>query len=370
MYEMVTFYSGGAESMRLKAAIVGATGMAGQQFVQALSGHPNFEVVQMVTSRDVSTYHKALVESDGSSRWTQHNEVPDDMKDIPVVSSKNFRPEHVDVIFTAIESDLAAELEPWFAQTTPTFSTASAFRYEEDTPLLITGVNDDHAELLLVQQTRRGWKGFVLPVPNCTVTGLAITLQPLQQYYGIDSVLMVSMQSVSGAGRSPGVRTLDILDNIIPYIPKEEGKVRRELLKILGQYDGDRITAADININCICTRANVLDGHTESVFVGLKNKADVHDIKEMINNHNPFSSRTLHSAPSEWIHVFDDPFRPQPRLDRDRGGGMTTSLGRLEEEPVLGGVKYVLVSHNTKMGAGKGAVLLAESLLEKGLFSR
>jgi aspartate-semialdehyde dehydrogenase len=356
--------------MRLKAAIVGATGMAGQQFVLALSGHPNFEVVQMVTSRNVTTYQEALLESDGSSRWTQSNEVPADIKDIPVVSSANFRPDHVDVIFTAIESDLAAELEPWFAQTTPTFSTASAFRYEEDTPLIITGVNDDHADLIRIQQERRGWKGFVLPVPNCTVTGLAITLQPLQQNYGINSVLMVSMQSVSGAGRSPGVRTLDVLDNIIPFIPKEEGKVRTELLKILGQYDGDSITSADININCICTRANVLDGHTESVFVGLHNKADLLDIKETIKNHNPFRDRPLYSAPQEWIHVFDDPFRPQPRLDRDRGDGMTTSLGRLEEEPVLGGVKYVLVSHNTKMGAGKGAVFLAESLLERGLFGR
>jgi aspartate-semialdehyde dehydrogenase len=356
--------------MRLKAAIVGATGMAGQQFVQALSGHPEFEVVQMVTSRDVKTYKEALLEADGSSRWTHSSEVPADMKDLPVVSSKNFRPESVDVIFTAIESDLALELEPWFASTTPTFSTASAFRYEEDTPLIITGVNDDHAELVRIQQKRRGWKGFVLPVPNCTVTGLAITLQPLHLHYGIESVLMVSMQSLSGAGRSPGVRSLDILDNIIPYIPKEEAKVRKELLKILGQYSGEQITPAEINVNCICTRANVLDGHTESVFVGLKNKAGLPAIKQTIQQHNPFHNRPLFSAPEEWIHVFDDPFRPQPRLDRDRGDGMTTSVGRLEEEPVLGGVKYVLVSHNTKMGAGKGAVFLAESLLEKGLLVR
>ncbi|MCR8636917.1 aspartate-semialdehyde dehydrogenase [Paenibacillus radicis (ex Xue et al. 2023)] len=355
---------------RLKAAVVGATGMAGQQFVQALSNHPNFEVVIMVTSRTMKNYKEALLESNGSSRWTQNTPVPADMLEVPVVSSKEFRPDSVDVIFTAIESDLAKELEPWFAQTTPTFSTASAFRYFDDTPLLITGVNDNHAELIRKQQLERGWKGFVLPVPNCTVTGLAITLKPLHEHFGIQNVLMVSMQSLSGAGRSPGTRSLDILDNIIPYIPNEEGKVRKELLKILGEYSSEGITPAEINVNCICTRANVIDGHTESVFVGLKKQANLSEIKEAINGYNPFKSSSLHSAPEHMIHIFDDPFRPQPRLDRELGGGMTTSMGRLEEEPVLGGVKYVLVSHNTKMGAGKGAVLLAESMLAQGLLQQ
>jgi aspartate-semialdehyde dehydrogenase len=352
---------------RLRAAVVGATGMAGQQFVLALSGHPNFEVVQMVTSRNVKTYQEALMESDGSSRWTQSIDIPEDMKDVPVVSSKDFRPDSVDVIFTAVESDLAKELEPWFAKTTPTFSTASAFRYEEDTPLIIPGVNDQYADLVQLQQERRNWKGFVLPICNCTVNGLAITLQPLHEHFGVDRVLMVSMQSVSGAGRSPGVRTLDILDNIIPFIPKEEDKVKREIRKILGKRVGNHIEPASIDINCICTRANVLDGHTEAVFAGLQRKVDLAEIKQVMREFHPFRNRKLHSAPEEWIHVFDDPFRPQPRLDRERGDGMTTSVGRLEEDPVLGGVKYVLVSHNTKMGAGKGAVLLAECVLERGL---
>lgn len=352
---------------RLKAAVVGATGMAGQQFVLALSCHPNFEVVQMVTSRTVNTYREALLEPDGSSRWVQSTPVPADMLDVPVLSANEFAPDSVDVIFTAVESDLAKELEPRFARTTPTFSTASAFRYFDDTPLLITGVNDDHAELIRRQQRERGWKGYVLPVPNCTVTGLAITLKPLHERFGIRSVLMVSMQSLSGAGRSPGVRSLDILDNVIPYIPKEEGKVRTELVKILGSYSGEGIVPAQIDVNCICTRVNVLDGHTESVFVGLKTPASVAEVKEAIEAYNPFRSGRSHSAPERMIQLFDDPFRPQPRLDRELGDGMTTAMGRLEEEPVLGGVKYVLVSHNTKMGAGKGAVLLAESMLARGL---
>ncbi len=341
--------------------------MAGQQFVLALSNHPLFEVVLMVTSRNRKTYEEALLEADGSSRWTLDSLVPDDMRAIPVVSSDEFRPEQVDVIFTAVESDLAKELEPRFARTTPTFSTASAFRYESDTPLIVPGVNDHHATLVRAQQEKRGFKGFVLPIPNCTVTGLAITAQPLHQHFGLYSVLMVSMQAVSGAGRSPGVRTLDSLDNVIPYIPKEEGKVRQELKKILGEVANETVVPAEINVNAICTRAAVLDGHTEAVFAGLRQRADVDAVKEAMRNHNPLRGRNLHSAPDEWIHVFDNPYRPQVRLDRNLGDGMTTSVGRIEEDPVLGGVKYVLVSHNTKMGAGKGAVLLAECLADRGM---
>ncbi|MBX5467692.1 MAG: aspartate-semialdehyde dehydrogenase [Firmicutes bacterium] len=353
---------------KLKAAIVGATGMAGQQFVQALSHHPWFEVTVMVSSRSAPDYRRALLEPDGASRWTQSAEVPDDMEAVPVVQSDAFDPKSVDVIFTAVESDVARELEPRFAATTPTFSTASAFRQEPDTPLMIPGVNHHHAELIRVQQRRRGWQGFVVPIPNCTVTGLAITLKPLADAFGLSRVLMVSMQAVSGAGRSPGVRTLDSLDNILPYIPKEEEKVRAELGKILGRVEGETVRPASIPINAICTRAAVLDGHTEAVFAGLERPATVEAVKAALREYRPFAGPALPSAPAEWIHVFEDPFRPQVRRDRDLGDGMTTSVGRVEPEPVLGGVKYVLVSHNTKMGAGKGAVLLAEALLSQGVF--
>lgn len=355
---------------KLRAAIVGATGMAGQQFVAALSNHPMFEVELMVTSRNRKTYMDALLESDGSSRWTQSHDVPVDMQSIPVLSSDEFNPDCVDVIFTAVESDLAKELEPKYGQVTPTFSTASAFRYEEDTPLLIAGVNDHHADLVRVQQQKRNWQGYVLAIPNCTVTGLAVTLRPLHEAFVVNRTLMVSMQAVSGAGRSPGVRNLDISDNILPFIPKEEEKVRMELNKILGKADHSGVIPADIAVNCICTRANVLDGHTEAVFVGFERNVSVDEVKAAFRGYNPFPGKQLPSAPEEWIHVFDDPFRPQVRLDRERGGGMTTSVGRIEEEPVLGGVKYMLVSHNTKMGAGKGAVLLAESLVEQGLLTK
>lgn len=350
---------------RLKAAIIGATGMAGQQFVSALSHHPEFEVVEMVTSRNKKTYRDALLESDGSSRWTQTEEIPSDMTDIPVISSNYFKPEKLDIIFSAIDSSLASILEPTYAKVTPTISTSSAFRYELDTPIVIPGVNEQNISLISEQRKKRNWNGFLIPTSNCTVMGLAICLDPLISKYGVNKVLMVSMQSVSGAGRSPGVRTLDSLDNIIPYIPQEEEKVRMELQKIFGKVNNSRIVPEDIPINCICTRANVSDGHTEAVFCGLDHKAPIDEIKKMFNEHNPFKTRNLHSAPKEWFKVFNDPFRPQVRVDRNLGDGMTTSIGRIEVDEVLGGIKFVLVSHNTKMGAGKGAVLLAECLLEQ-----
>ncbi|MCY0869911.1 MAG: Asd/ArgC dimerization domain-containing protein, partial [Firmicutes bacterium] len=221
---------------KLRAAIVGATGMAGQQFALALSDHPLFEVGCMVTSRSVATYAQALRESDGSSRWTLGVDIPEDMRDVPVIASEAFEARSVDVVFTAVESDVARQLEPRFARTTPTFSTASAHRYDDDTPLIVTGVNDAHASLIRAQQSRRGWRGYVLPIPNCTVTGLAITLSPIARAFGLQMVHMVSMQAVSGAGRSPGVRHLDIADNVVPLrlnYPTPEINERLSLVKII-----------------------------------------------------------------------------------------------------------------------------------------
>src|SRR5262249_4219730 len=159
-------------------------------------------------------------------------------------------------------------------------------------------------------------------------------------------------QSVSGAGRSPGVLALDITDNLIPYIPKEEEKVEKETKKLLGKLEGDGIVDAKVAVSCTCTRVPVLEGHTESVFVGLDRKASLEEVKAAMRAFGrDFLALKLPSAPSALITLEEDPFRPQPRFDRDRDGGMTTTVGRLREDPVLGGVKYVLVSHNTKMGA-------------------
>jgi aspartate-semialdehyde dehydrogenase len=240
---------------------------------------------------------------------------------------------------------------------------------EPDVPLLLPGVNMDHIPLVEEMRRRRGWKGFVLPNPNCTAVGLAFSLAPLHRAFGVKRAHMVSLQAVSGAGRSPGVIALDIHDNIVPYIPKEEDKVPRETAKVLGTFDGKSITPATFPISVTCTRVGVLEGHTEVVHLELDRPADEAAIAEVWRGFGAdFVARGYRSAPPALLHLHEDPFRPQPRLDRDMNGGMTTVLGRLRRDPTVeNGWKYVLVSHNTRMGAARGCVLLAEHLRATGI---
>ncbi|HJX68651.1 MAG TPA: aspartate-semialdehyde dehydrogenase, partial [Dehalococcoidia bacterium] len=250
-------------------------------------------------------------------------------------------------------------------------STASAFRYDEDVPILIPGINSEHAKLINVQRKARGWKGFIAPIPNCTTTGLAITLKPIYESFGVNAVIMTSMQALSGAGRSPGVIGLDILDNVIPFIAGEEEKVQRETQKILGKVAGNSVSPARFNVSCTCTRVNVREGHTESVFVSTQQACEVNDVARAMTEYRGSANEVeLPSAPRHMIIVHEDPFRPQPRLDRDAEDGMATVVGRIRKDNVLkNGIKYLLVSHNTKMGAAKGAVLVAELLIRDGYIS-
>jgi aspartate-semialdehyde dehydrogenase len=246
-------------------------------------------------------------------------------------------------------------------------STASAYRYEEDVPLLVPGVNLAHAPLLRAQRARRQWRGFVAPIPNCTTTGLVVALKPLHARYGVERVAMTSMQGISGAGRSPGVIALDILDNVVPFIPGEEEKVARETRKILGTLGEGGVAPASCVVSATCTRAAVLEGHTEAVSVSLGRPCTPPEAAATLREYDGGIAE-LPSAPARLITVHDDPFRPQPRLDRDADGGMTTSVGRLRADELWPhGLRFVLVSHNTKMGAAKGAVLLAEALRRDGL---
>jgi aspartate-semialdehyde dehydrogenase len=352
------------------AAIIGATGIAGQQFVVALDGHPQFEVTHLAASPRSAgkTYEDALREPNGSLGWWCNEELPRSFARMMVEDSAKFDARSVDVVFTAVESDAAKEIEPLYGATTPVISTASAFRYFDDTPIIIPGVNNGHAELLRRQQRERGWKGFVTPIPNCTTTGLAMTLKPLYDAFGVKGVVMTSMQAMSGAGRRGGVLGLDAIENVVPYISGEEEKVQKETQKILGALENGGIVPATFPVSATCTRVGVLDGHTEAVFVATEKPCSV---EEAIAAMREFTGGVsgLPSAPDPLIFVHDDPFRPQPRRDRDMNDGMTTVVGRMREEKVLGahGVKYVLVSHNTKMGAAKGAVLVGEILLREGM---
>jgi aspartate-semialdehyde dehydrogenase len=355
---------------RIPVAVVGATGLAGQQFLASLAGHPLFEIRKLAASSRSAgkKLADAVKDAQGASRWHCTEPLSAEHAGIVVEDSAKMTTDGVRLVFSAVEADVARELEPRCAAEIPVISTASAFRYEPDVPVFLPGVNWDHVALIDVQRKRRGWKGFVSPGPNCTTVGLAMTLKPLQDAFGVSRVIMTSMQALSGAGRSPGVAAMDVLDNIIPYIPKEEEKVERETGKILGRVVGEEIVPAPLAVSCTCTRVNVLEGHTESVFVELKKKADLEAVKAAWRG---FGAETramnLPSAPRNLITVHDDPFRPQVRLDRDAEGGMSTVVGRLRADPALeNGIKYLLVSHNTRMGAARGAILVAEYLTQKG----
>lgn len=354
----------------LKVALIGATGAVGQEFVVALNRHPWFELSQIASSERSAgkKYIDAIRDSNsGVLKWHNKEQVPEYIRDVIVSKVEDIDLQKFDLIFTALESDDAKIIEPNFARSVPVISTAAAFRYEKDVPILIPGVNDSHAELLDIQRKNRGWKGFIAPLPNCTTTGLAITLKPIIEEFGIEGVFMTSMQALSGAGRSPGVIALDIMDNIIPYIPKEEEKVQLETKKILGNLDSESISSATIKVSCTCTRIPVLDGHTETVFVEMKKPAEPQQVKdEMLRFSKSVAIKKLPTAPKDYIIVHDDPTRPQPRIDREVNDGMTTVVGRLRKDTVFdNGVKYVLLSHNEKMGSAKGAVLLAELLYDK-----
>jgi aspartate-semialdehyde dehydrogenase len=359
---------------KIPVAVVGATGLAGQQFLTALAGHPELELVGLAASARSAgkRYAEALRDARGALQWFCQEPLPEEFAQMPLVAASELEPKAYGCIFTAIDAEPARELEPRYAAETPVISTASAFRYEEDVPVFIPGVNLDHARLIDVQRKKRGWRGFISPGPNCTTVGLAMTLAPLHAAFGVKRVIMTSLQSCSGAGRSPGVIALDILDNVVPFIPTEEEKVQIETRKILGAVAGDAITPAGFPVSVTCTRVAVLEGHTESVFVELARPATVEAAATAMRGFGAELVRQkLPSAPRHLILVHDDPFRPQPRLDRDAEDGMATTVGRLREDTALpNGLKYVLVSHNTKMGAAKGAVLTAEILRRAGYIGR
>tara|TARA_R110002073_G_scaffold24260_9_gene82164 strand:- start:93417 stop:94523 length:1107 start_codon:yes stop_codon:yes gene_type:complete len=357
----------------VRVAVVGATGVAGQEFLGALQNHPWFKVVSLAASSRSAgkTYQDSIRSASGQVSWYGGGELPEAYASMIVEDAELLDATKVDLVFTAVDSGPAKILEAQYAKTTPVISTASAYRYEDDVPLLLPGINPEHIPLLKKQAETRGWKGFVAPNPNCTTVGLAITLAPLHKAFGIEAVHMVSMQAVSGAGRSPGVVALDVIDNIIPHIPNEEEKVAAETLKVLGTLEGDRIVPATFGISATCTRVAVLEGHTEAVHLKFAKPVTADEIAAVWAEQGAaILAAGYPSAPEKLIQLSSDPFRPQVRLDRDAGDGMTTVVGRLRQDPnVENGWKFMLVSHNTKMGAAKGCVLMAEQLCDRGLIA-
>src|ERR671910_939659 len=291
----------------LKVAVIGATGAVGQEFVIGLSKHPWFEMVQIASSeRSAGKKYVDALRDPATSllKWHNKENIPENVREMVLSKVDEIDPKKVDLIFTALESEDARIIEPKMAAQVPVISTAAAFRYEDDVPILIPGINDEHCEMLNIQKKNRNWNGFIAPLPNCTTTGMAITLKPLMDDIGLESVFMTSMQALSGAGRSPGVIALDIMDNVIPYIPKEEEKVQVETKKILGKYDkqSKEISVNDVKVSCTCTRVPVSDGHTEVVFVETIENADPLSVKKkMMEFSEQVSIKNLPSAPRDYI---------------------------------------------------------------------
>jgi aspartate-semialdehyde dehydrogenase len=332
-----------------------------------------FEIAALAASERSAgrNFDEAITDvSSGMRRWyVDGAEPPPEALKLEVQDAKSMRLDGAQLVFAAVESEAARELEPVYARHVPTISTARPHRMDADVPLVIPGVNLDHLVIVNEQRRRRGWEGYIATLPNCTATGLAITLKALDQRFGVDAVIVTTMQGISGAGRD--LPALDILENIIPYIPREEERVMIETRKILGRVAEGGIAELPIKISATCTRAAVLAGHTESVSVSLKRTASVDEIISAFEAYGQdFTTLGLPNSPHHMITVHRNPMRPQPRLDREADHGMTTSVGRVRADEVMpNGIKYLLVSHNAAMGAGRGAVLLAEYLQHTGLLS-
>lgn len=338
-----------------KVAILGATGMVGQRFVQFLSEHPWFKISALSASeRRVGKFYGEEV------RWLLSSQIPDEVRDLEMLPMK---PEKIDadIVFSALPSDIAKQVEAEFAKAGfIVASNASAFRMEEDIPLVIPEVNADHLSLIDVQKKNREWDGFIVTNPNCTTIILTLSLKPLMEL-GLKSVKMASMQALSGAGY-PGVASLDIVDNIIPFIKNEEEKVERETLKILGKLENRKVLPANIKISASCHRVPVVDGHTEAVFAEFRNEVEIEDVKNAFESLKPLD---LPSSPQRVIVVREEEDRPQPKLDRDEGNGMSIVIGRIRKD--FDGIKYIVLGHNTIRGAAGASILNAELMVKEKL---
>jgi len=344
--------------MKIPAGILGATGVVGQRFVQLLENHPWFEITWLAAS-DRSTD----LEYGAAARWRLKTPIPSRLESMRLASAEP--PGAPKLIFSALEAAVADELEPRFATAGhAVVSNASAFRMRPEVPLLVPEVNAAHLRLL-EQQSWRAKGGFIVTNPNCSATGLVMALAPLQQAFGVEKVFAVTMQAVSGAGY-PGVASLDILGNVIPYVAKEEEKMEIETRKMLGRLNGAGIAPAELTVSAHCNRVPVEDGHTESVSVKLRKPATR---EQIIQTFREFRGRPqelrLPSAPERPIIFLEAADRPQPVLDVNAGGGMSVSIGRLRACPLLDW-KFTVLSHNTIRGAAGAALLNAELLKAEG----
>jgi aspartate-semialdehyde dehydrogenase len=348
---------------KIPVGVLGATGAVGQRFIQLLANHPWFEVAALAASERSAGKRYADV-----CKWVIPGDPPPAVGEMIVQSLEPNLPARL--VFSALPSDVARETESQFAQAGyAVCSNASTYRAVDDVPLLIPEINADHVALIARQRATRNWPGLIVTSPNCTITGVALPLKPLDVAFGVRKVFMASMQAVSGAGY-PGVASLDILDNVVPYIPGEEEKFAQELCKMLGRVVDGCLVDADIVLSAHANRVPVFDGHTVSLSVGFEHPATVDDVIAALRDFRGDDVvRGLPSAPEHPLIVRTEPDRPQPRRDRDAAGGMAISVGRVRPCPLLD-VRMTTVSHNTLRGAASGAILNAELLVATGYVTR
>ena len=347
---------------RRRVGILGATGMVGQRFIQLLHNHPWFEITWLAAS-DRSA-GKAYGEA---CKWKLDTPLPARIAAMTVQPNvpELCEGELPKIIFAALDADIARELEPKFAAAgCAVISNSSAFRMVKDVPLVVPEVNAGHLDLIETQAWRRESGGYIVTNPNCSAIGLVLALKPLEERFGIQSMFVSTMQAVSGAGY-PGVPSLDILGNVVPFIKNEEEKMQEEVGKLLGHVRGDHIEMLDAKVSAHCNRVPVEDGHTECVSIKLKKEATREEILAAWNEFAPLRGQHLPTAPEQPVEFDAAVDRPQPRLDRMRGHGMAATVGRLRECPLLDW-KFVVLSHNTIRGAAGAAVLNAEILARTG----
>jgi aspartate-semialdehyde dehydrogenase len=343
-------------SKKYRVGILGATGMVGQRFIQLLVDHPQFEVTAVAASdrSQGKAYGKACT-------WRLGGETPANVRHLPVQPPAP--PLDCDLVFSSLPGEIARETEASFAAAgCPVISNSSAFRMDEDVPLLIPEVNHGHLAMLERQKAKYPRGGFIVTNPNCSAVGLALALAPLHAAFGVEAAIATTLQALSGAGY-PGVAALDILDNVVPYIASEEEKMESETTKILGRLQDARLELAPLKVSAQCHRVNVADGHMVAVRVKLARKASLDDVRGALASFRSLPQELgLHSAPARPIVVREEQDRPQPKLDRDAGNGMTATVGRLKPDSVLD-YRFVVLSHNTIRGAAGAAILNAELLI-------
>jgi len=341
---------------KIPVAILGATGTVGQRFVQLLADHPWFEITALAASERSAGRPFSEV-----ANWVIPGDPPPWLGEMLVHPLEPNLPARL--VFSALPSSVAREVEPVFAQAGyAVCSNASAFRQELGVPLIIPEVNADHVAMIDRQRTERGWSGLIVTSPNCTVTGIALPLKPLDDAFGLRKVFAVSMQAISGAGY-PGIAALDILGNVVPYIDGEEEKIEVETRLLLGRLADGRRVEADAVVSAQANRVPVLDGHTVCLSLGFEERPTVEAaLAALAAFRGPGLVRELPSAPEHPLLVRREPDRPQPRRDRNAEGGMAITVGRVRRCPLLD-LRLVSVSHNTLRGAASGSILNAELLV-------